>query len=192
MGQQETDTETAAARLHELLHYRQRPVQGPEGHSYTAFRARTPPAAAPLPYDADVVDHIDNSIAEVAAVTRALNPQAGPMPQRAVDAYAWCRERTQNAPEAEQLRRDAMEYRHYLEHAIAAGDHRVVRPHRCPACRTLGGLFWPQGVRNPKARATCVNVHCAKNNDGIAHRWTLAQLAYEHVLAERMLRECAT
>lgn len=190
MGQRDTtDTDTAGARLHQLdAYYRQRPVTGPEGHSYTRFGARTPATTTPLPYDADVVDHIGATVAEVITHTRRVNPDAGPLPDDVAGVYEWARQHTEHAPDTEQYVRDTREIRHRLEHAIAAGDTSVVRPHRCPACQTLGGLFWIPQIQ----RARCVNRHCAKANRGIHRTWTLARLASEQAAVEKTLRECAT
>lgn len=194
MGSRGTDTETdtAAARLHALhAYFRQHPVTGPEGHSFTAFTARTPPAASPVPFDTGVVELIDAAVAEVVHHTRTVNPDAGPLPARVEDVYAWAREHTTHAPHIEQQRRDTIEYRQRLEHAIAAGDSLVVRPHRCPACRTLG-LYWPpEAGRDPHAKAVCVNRRCAEGNGGLSRSWSLARLAYERI-AEKTARECAT
>ena len=191
MGQRD-DTDTAAARLHELHRYfREHPVRGAEGHSYTAGRARTPASTSPVPYDTAVVEHITASVAEVAAHTRKVNPDAGQLPAHVADVYAWARANIQHAPAIEQQHQAVIEARQGLEHAIAAGDHKVVRPHRCPACHTLG-VHWPEGVRDPKARAMCLNVHCANANNGTHRRWSLARLAYEHVTFEKTLRDCAT
>lgn len=187
-----TDTDTAASRLNELdTYFRQHPVTGPEGRSYTAFQARTPVAASPLPFDAAVVDHIDAAVAEVVDHTRSVNPDAAPLQGHVAGVYGWAWENTEGAAEMHRQRLETIEYRHRLEHAIRAGDNSVVRPHRCPACHTLG-LMWPQGVTDPKGRAMCVNRHCANANGGQSHRWTLARLAYEHVAFEKTLRECAT
>jgi len=186
------DTDSAAARLCELLHHRVHPVQGPEGHSYTAFRARTPAAASPIPYNTTVVEHIDDAVAEIVTHTRAANPDAGQLPAHVVDVYAWARAHTEHAPESVQQAQDVMEARHRLEHAIAAGDTSVVRPHRCPACACFT-LHWPREAgRNPAAKVPCVNVNCARRNNGTHRRWTLGRLAYEQVMVERMSRECAT
>lgn len=190
MGQRDTDT--AAARLHELLHYRQRPVTGPEGHSFTAFRARTPATSAPIPYDTDVVEQIDAAVAEVVAHTRTVNPEAGPLPDRVAAVYDWAREHVEHAPETDRFRQAVIEARHRMEHAVATGDVQVIRAHRCPDCSGFG-LHWPSDAgRNPKAKAVCANRHCANRNKGVHRRWSLAQLAYEQVAAEKMLRECAT
>lgn len=190
MGSDATDT--AATRLHELLHYREHPVTGPQGHSYTAFQARTPAAASPALYDLAVDEHIDDAVAEVVQHTRAVNPEAGQIPGHAADVYAWSREHTDHAPEIDQQRRDAIEYRHQLEHAICAGDTLVVRPHRCPDCGGFG-LFWPpENGRDPKGKVRCVNTHCAAGNKGVARSYSLARLAFERVATEKTLRECAT
>lgn len=187
----DTDTDTAAGRLHQLRLFLQRPVTGPEGHSYTPAGCRTAPTAPPLPFDARVLEHIDTTVAEVVAYTRAVNPEAGPLPQHVTDTYAWARKQTEHAPAIEQQRRDTLEYRHRLEHAIAAGDNTVVRPHRCPSCGTIG-LHWPQGVMDPTAKATCVNVRCARRNKGVHQTWSLSELAYEHVAIEKSRQACAT
>ncbi len=192
MEQPDTDTDTAANRLRELLNYREHPVTGPEGHSYTAFQARTPTAASPALCDLDVVEQIGSAVAEVERHTRAANPDAGPLPAHVAAVYDWAREHTAHAPQVEQARRDMREYRHYLEHAIAAGDTSVVRPHRCPDCQTFG-LFWPRSNgRNVKALVVCVNRHCADRNGGVSRAHSLARLAFEHVTAQKMLKDCAT
>ncbi len=192
MEQRDDSTDTAASRLHQLTTYfREHPVTGPEGHSYTAFQARTPAVASPVPFSTGVVDHIDASVAEVVQHTRAVNPEAGPLPAHVAGVYAWAREHTENAAEMNQLRRDTIEYRHRLEHAIRAGDTSVVRPHRCPDCHTRG-LHWPRGATDPRAGARCLNRHCANANGGTSQIWSLARLAYEHVAAQKNLRECAT
>lgn len=185
-------TDSAARRIHQLSEYcREHPVTGPEGHSYTAFQAHTPIAVSPLPFNADVVDHIDAAVAEVVHHTRSVNPDAGPVPGHVAGVYAWAREHTEDADLLAQQRRDTIEHRHLLEHAIRAGDTSVVRPHRCPGCHTLG-LMWPRGITDPKGKAMCVNRHCANANGGVTRRWSLAELAYEHVAAEKKLRACAT
>lgn len=191
MGQRE-DTDTAASRLAQLNEYfHTHPVTSAEGHSYTAFAAHTPRTTSPMPYDAALVHHIGASVAEVVHHTRAVNPEAGPLPGHVAGVYAWARQHTEHAPDTDRQRAATLEYRHYLEHAIAAGDTDIVRPHRCPACGTYG-LHWPAGTRDPKATALCVNLHCARDNKGIHRRWSLAQLAHEHVATEKTLRECAT
>jgi hypothetical protein len=190
MGQRDTaDTDTATARLHQLAaYYRQHPVTGPEGHSYTRFGSRTPAANPGLPFRPEIVEHIDAAVTEVVTHTRAVNPDAGPLPDHVAGVYEWARQHTEHAPDAERQARDTREIRHRLEHAVAAGDTSVVRPHRCPACQTLGGLFWDDRIQ----RARCVNRHCAKDNRGIHRTWTLARLASEQAAVEKTLRECAT
>jgi hypothetical protein len=172
-------TDDAAARLYELhAFFREHVVTGAEGHSYTAFGSRATVVAPGLPYNARVVEHIDRSVAEVVELTRECNPDAEPIPDRVAGVYAWARENMPNATQAQEQRRQALEFRHALEHAIAAGDTRVIRPLRCPACGTIG-LHW-RGTA-----ATCINRHCARDNNGLHRTWTLAQLAYEHTAAKQ-------
>ncbi|MFG2970869.1 hypothetical protein ACGFZS_47135 [Streptomyces sp. NPDC048288] len=184
----DTDTDNASQRLAELHHYfREHPVTGPEGHSYTRPGTGHAASTAPgLPYNQRVCDHIRASVTEVVQHTRTAAPDAG-LPQHIEDVYDWAREHTENAPADVQLNRDITEYRHRLEHAVHAGDFSVVRPHRCPACRTLGLHWQPE-----RQRAVCLNLHCARSNKGHSRSWTLGRLALEHVTAEKSLRECAT
>ncbi|WP_047121253.1 hypothetical protein [Streptomyces leeuwenhoekii] len=176
-----TTQDTAAKRLRDLHdYYLKHPVTGP-----TARRAPTTSASAPL--SLATLDHIQSSVREVAEQTLAANPDAGRAPSRADAVYDWCRQQTEHADEIAQQRLESIEYRHYLEHAIRAGDTKVVRRHRCPSCGTAG-LLWQQAM----GRATCVNLHCARRNGGLSRSWTLAYLAYEHVAANASLKECAT
>ena len=174
----EDDNETAN-RLRILnRHFREHPVTGPEGHSVTGPTSRATAVAHGLPYPAQIVEQIDRSVAEVAAHTRTVNPAAGPLPARVEAVYDWYREHTANAPAAEQQRRDTILYRQGLEHAIAMGDTKVIRPHRCPGCRTFG-LMWIAEAQ----RAVCTNSRCTTKT-GLSSSWTLAKLAYEHVAAQ--------
>ncbi|MBI0311663.1 hypothetical protein [Streptomyces javensis] len=75
---------------------------------------------------------------------------------------------------------EAMEWRHATSTALLMGDKDVIRPERCPACRTFG-LVW---VEDSNA-AMCVNRYCAVR--GQPRMWTLTQLAAEHV-ADRQYR----
>lgn len=176
------DTADAASRLALLhQHFREHPVTGTP--------ARHTPAANPAaPVNLTVVDHIDATVRELADYTRQANPEAGPLPGHVRDVYAWCLANTTTAPADAQRRRDTIVYRQRLEHAVAVGDIKVVRPHRCPACRTFG-LMW----RRELEAAVCTNGRCL-TKDGLSRRWTLARLAYEHVArtSENAVRECAT
>jgi len=179
--------DTAAHRLRLLsTHFRQHPVTGPAGHSYISSEPRATAIAPGLPYDADVVDLIDASVAEIARHTRQANAAAPPLPAEVQDVYAWCLENTASAPAAVQQRRDTVIVRQQLEHAIAMGDVKVVRPHRCPACRGLG-LMWDA----PRRRAVCTSTRCL-TPEGMSNSWTLAKLAYEYVAAKKSLRARAT
>jgi hypothetical protein len=174
------DGETAAGRLHELYaHYRQHPVKSAAGHSYISSAPRPTAVAPEALVDLDVVDHIQASLREVVDDTLAANPDAGPLPARVEGAYRWYVENTAHAPEAVRQRRDTVIYRQGLEHAIAMGNVKVIRPHRCPQCRTLG-LMWPRGAE----AAVCTNRNCV-DADGMSSTWTLARLAYEHVAGQK-------
>ena len=182
-----SDTDSAGQRLAQLnAFFREHPVRGPEGHSYSHFSRHSTFNTPGIPYNAQICDHIDAAVTEVITHTRAANPDAG-LPDDLARVYDWAREHTALAPDDVQFRRDVLEYRHRLEHAIAAGDTRVVRPHRCPSCNTIG-LHW----QTDRQRAVCLNLHCARTNHGRSRSWTLGRLAFERVAAEKSLRECAT
>jgi hypothetical protein len=95
-----------------------------------------------------MLDYIDASVTEVVQHTRTVNPDAGPLPAHVADVYDWCRQHTEHAPDIDQQRSRALEIRHRLEHAVRAGDARVVRPIRCPAC----GHRRPEMAAPPLAR----------------------------------------
>jgi hypothetical protein len=181
------DTDTAASRLRLLNeHFRQHPVTGPAGHSYISSEPRATATAPGIPYNVGVDEHIRDSVQEVVDDTLAVNPDAGPLPERVQDAYRWYMANTRNASTAQQQRRDTIIYRQQLEHAIAMGDTKVIPPHRCPACRCFG-LMW----QAQKRRAVCTNRRCL-TPEGMSNTWTLATLAYEHVAAQKSLRVSAT
>jgi len=176
-----TDDDSAAQRLAQLHKYfRAHPVTGQQPR---VIRSTNPAAPANL----SVLDHIDASVRELADYTRQANPEADQLPESVLDVYRWCVENTVNTPEAVQQRRDTIVYRQRLEHAIAAGDHKVVRPIRCPECRTFG-LFWKPQIQ----RAVCTNGRCL-TKDGLSRRWTLARLAHAQVKEQqKSLRVRAT
>ncbi|WP_461712201.1 hypothetical protein [Streptomyces sp. DSM 41013] len=173
--------DSAAARLRHLNEYLlEHPVTGPS-------EGRNPTRTASAPMSLGTLDHMRASVAEVVAYTREANPQATPLPESATDIYRWCVENTYNAPEAVQQRRDVIEYRQYLEHAIRAGDWRkVIRPQRCPECRCFG-LMWQAGMQ----RALCTNTECV-DRDGMSTTVTLARLAHEHIAGRKKLRQVRT
>lgn len=182
MVHQDDGTDTAAARLHQLATYfRDHPVTGPvEGH--TPGRS-----AAPAPMSLATLDHIRSSVQEVVTHTRTANPDAGPLPERVEAVYAWARDNTQRAPEIDQQRLEVIEYRQYLEHAIRAGDWRkVIRPQRCPECRTFG-LMWEHAMQ----RALCTNTDCV-DKDGFSTTVSLSRLAHEHIAGRKHLRQART
>lgn len=175
MGDESTDS--AAARLRELnTYFRTHPVTGP-------VEGRSPNATASVPVSLAVVDHIRACVREVVDHTLAANPKAGPVPAEVEAVYAWCRENTRESDETVQLRREIIEYRQGLEHALRAGDDKVIPPHRCPECRTFG-LRW---VVDQQA-ALCTNPDCV-DRDGFSHTFALARLAFEHVTARKNLRQ---
>jgi len=183
------DTSAAAGRLGALLtHLRQRPVTGPAGHSYIPSGPHTHPVHSPALVDLGVVDHVNASVAELVDYAHDVAPDGEPLSEGAQNVYRWVVDRTSDAPAEVRQRRDTIIYRQSLEHAIAAGDVKVVRPHRCPACRTLG-LFW----RAEFGKAVCTNGRCL-TKDGLSHKWSLARLAYEHIAEqyEKAVRDCAT
>ena len=92
-------------------------------------------------------------------------------------------ENTVHAPEAEQQRREMLEYRHSLEHAVTAGETDVIRPHRCPECRTFG-LMWDKHSREIR----CTNRECV-DSDGIGTVVSFARIAHEHIAGKKNLRQ---
>jgi hypothetical protein len=179
MGDESTDT--AAARLRHLnTYFREHPVTGPtQGHAPTVN------LGAPL--SLATLDHIRASVAEVVETTLDANPGAGPAPSRADAVYDWCREHTRHADETVRLRVQIIEFRQSLEHAIRAGDTKVVRPLRCPKCRTFG-LMWSR----EQQAALCTNTECV-DRDGFSSTFTLAHLAHHHVTSRKSVRKaCAT
>lgn len=185
MGAQQDDTATTSLRLLNR-YYRERPTTGAEGHSYIGNSPRATATSPGLPYNATVTELIDASAQEIAAHAHAVNPDAGPLPPVVDSIYDWYEENIKNADAMERQRGQVMLYRQHLEHAIAIGDTSVIRPHRCPACHTFG-LMW----REARQRVLCTNGRC-RGRDGMSRTWTLGKLAYEHVAAEKMSRECAT
>lgn len=184
-----TDDDIAAARVRTLVtHFRQHPVTSAAGHSYTPAGLRTPATVSPALVDLSMVDHLTACVREMVDHTRQVNPGAGPAPSRIADTYAWYIANTANSERAVQQRRDTVVYRQSLEHAIAAGNTKVVRPHRCPACRCFG-LMWDRNQQT----VVCTNGRCL-TKDGLSHKWPLARLAYEHIAEryEKSVRDCAT
>jgi hypothetical protein len=173
------DEDTAAVQLRLLdQNFRQHPVTGPEGHSFVSSAPRSTPTSPGIPYDTDVVDHIRACVSEIATEVLAVNPRPGPLPKRVGAVYDWFLDNTKTADHAQRQRRAAIIYRQQLEHAIALGEAKVIRRHRCPQCRTMG-LFWKPALK----RALCTNARCL-TDEGTSNTWTLAHLAYTHI-AER-------
>ncbi|MEU5741991.1 hypothetical protein ABZ784_28865 [Streptomyces tendae] len=176
--------DSATSRFRHLTAYmRERPVTGPEGHSYIGNTPRGTATHPGLPINVRVLEHIDRTVAEVVQYTRENNPAAEPVPENIQDVYRWCVENTVHAPEAEQQRRETLEYKHQLEHAVAAGDVAVIRPHRCPECRTFG-LMWD----SLKQRIACTNRKCV-DQDGLSTTVEFARLAHLYVTARKNIRQ---
>lgn len=180
MAQGDTSEDTAASRLHQLAqYYREHPATGPtEGRSPT----RT---TSPAPLSLATLDHVTDSVRELTELTDTVNEEPTPLPDKVRDVYAWCVANTNHAPETTRLRRDTVIYRQSLEHAIRMGDwRRVIRPHRCPECRTFG-LMWKAG------QVLCTNSECV-DADGCSTTVTLARLAHEHIAGKKNLRQVST
>lgn len=184
MGQGDTSKDDAATRLRQLSQYfREHPVTGADGHSYISNQPRATAVNPGLPTNVRVLEHIDRTVAEVVEHTREANPDAQPLPSNALEIYRWCVENTVHAPEVVQQRREVLEYRHRLEHAVAAGDTAVIRPHRCPECNTFG-LMWDDLAR----RIVCTNGDCV-DKDGMSTTVSFARLAHRHVTSRKKLRD---
>jgi hypothetical protein len=182
-------TDDATASIRTLAdHYREHPVTSAAGHSYTAAGTRTGATVPAAPVNLAVVDLLTASITEVVEHTHQINPHHSPLPDTVSGIYDWYIANTALADAAERQRRDTVVYRQHLEHAIAAGDIKVVRPHRCPECRTFG-LMWSRDQRT----VVCTNGECL-TKDGFTRRVSLWQIAAEHVAAqyENSVRDCAT
>ncbi|MGA5670002.1 hypothetical protein ACPCTG_31545 [Streptomyces pseudogriseolus] len=183
MGQGDTSRDTAALLRHLNNYLREHPVTGPAGHSYISNEPRPTAVRPGLPINVRIIEHIDRTVAEVAAYTREANPRAEPLPENVEDVYRWCTENTLHAPEAVQQRREVLEYKHLLEHTVVAGNASIIRPHRCPECRTFG-LMWDR----MKQVIVCTNAECV-DEDGLSTTVSFARLAHEHVAARKRIRD---
>jgi hypothetical protein len=170
------DDDSAANRLRLL----QKAFLQPGRTSGDVRVSRTTTPSAPVRLD--MVDHIQASVSEIEEHIRAEAPDAGARPAAADRVYEWARQRTRHLDPQRQLVREAVIYRQSLEHAIAMGDHSVVRKHSCPGCGTWG-LFWQPGLR----KAVCVNRYCT-DDLGRSRSWPLAYLAHRHVVAQAELK----
>lgn len=187
MAQGDTSEDTAAGRLHQLdQYYREHPVTGADGHSYISNQPRPSATHPGLPFNVRVLEHIDRTVTEVVDHTREINPEATPPPENVLDVYRWCAENTAHAPEVEQQRRETLEYRHWLEHAVAAGDTKVIRPHRCPDCMTFG-LMWDNLTRQVR----CTNRDCV-DEQGLGTVVSFSRLAHERIAGKNNLRQVST
>jgi len=140
-------------------------------------RATEPGAAMRL----DVYDHMAAAVDETVALAVSLcddqEPYEKPPTRQVEHVYQWLVDETPHLDEERQQVRDALIYRHGLEHAILIGESDIIRRHPCPACVTWG-LVWDQHAE----QVVCWNRHCAAvDDDGRPATWTLAQLAKDHI-----------
>ncbi|MEU6054272.1 hypothetical protein ABZ829_28105 [Streptomyces xanthochromogenes] len=143
------------------------------------------PAHSSAPLNLGIIDHMRAAVAEVVGQVRETAPDAGPRPEDDTAVYAWWRDGTAHLDDDAQQAREAIIYRQSLEHAIAMGDHDVIRPNLCPGCGCVG-LMWDRLRRH----VACVNRYCV-DDVGLARTWTLAQVAHHHV-GQKMLKKSAT
>ncbi|MFG2532792.1 hypothetical protein [Streptomyces sp. NPDC048516] len=179
MGNADTSA-TAAAHMRTL-----REISGPLARKGDTSPSRAKPAHAPAPIDLGLLDHLEASRAEIVAAVRDANPAAGPAPLDE-GIYQWMVDATPQLDEDRRRVHEALAYRQGLEHALRAGEEKVIRRHACPACRTWG-LFWSR----PAQRAACVNRYCS-DAAGRRSTWTLSQLAHHHIATQAERRRTAT
>jgi hypothetical protein len=176
MGNTDGDSDGAAARLQHLQRYfREHPVTGPVEGRTTVVHPGAPLSLATL-------DHVTASVREIADHTYRVNPADGPVPAAAAAVYDWAHKHTEHADDIDRERLATVEYRQYLDHAIRAGDVKVIRRHPCPKCRTWG-LMWLHEAQ----RAICTNTGCL-DRDGCSNQFTLSRIATDHVGGRKNLR----
>lgn len=178
MGEQappahDDEASPAAAARHALTLLRDGMVTDRLARSTSPTPGRAPRTGSTPPASLDIIDHLTRAQHEVAAYTRTVAPDAGPAPRG--DYITWAQRHTAHLHGAEARLRDTLLHRQALEHAIAAGDHQVVRPLRCPTCRCFS-LLWQHALH----RAACVRRTCADDQGGPSV-FSLAQLAEDHV-----------
>lgn len=183
-GDTSTDTALAGARMRLIRSEQLTPTRRPS----TQPAARTRAAHSPAPVDLDTLDYLTATVDEVITTTYAANPAAGPAPADTDELYTWYAEHTTDVTGGQRRALDAMIWRQSLEHALRLDDERVVRtvirPHACERCDRWG-LFWDA----KEWRIKCTYNKCV-DDQGRPTRWTLAQLAEQHVA--RIPRRAAT
>ncbi|MCI3279174.1 hypothetical protein [Streptomyces cylindrosporus] len=180
MGRTAAVSAATSLRLLASPELRPRPAPVPEARRATAT---TPPA----PLNLGLIDYLDAHVTEVVTHVRSLpGGDAAPAPRTPGDLYDWYIEHTAHADADEQAWRDYITERHALEHAIALGEHKAVRPHPCPRCGCWS-LFWDDAG----TRARCSISDC-RTPDGMASSWTLARLAAQKVQRTEIWRRNAT
>ena len=134
------------------------------------------------PCDIDLLDHLTATRADLIETTRLLlagetvSPPT-PIPAPPVDEgiFQWAADATAHLAHEKQQVREAIAYSKVLEQKVLTGDRRVVRTHRCPACRCFS-LLWKHDLE----RAVCIQDEC-RDELGRASQWELRQLAHHHV-----------
>ena len=172
---------TAARRLRTLHAEHLRPPTRPADGM-----PRPTTVHAPVPIDLDILDYIETATHEVIAHTYTAAPTAGPAPTETAAIYAWAEEATAHLDAERLLIRDALLVRQGMEHALRAGDDTVIRREPCPAC-ACWGLFWSPAT----STAACVNKRCTTAT-GRTSRWTLQQLAEQHIARKAAALRTAT
>ncbi|MFI0929661.1 hypothetical protein ACH4TP_37920 [Streptomyces sp. NPDC021012] len=167
------DTTSPAERLRLIQEHFLAP--GATGPRAERVARTTEPAAA---MRIDVYDHMRNAVTETVALAKELcdeHEPYEPRPAKLEHLYEWLVAETPHLDEERRQARDAVIYRQGLEHAILIGEADIIRRHPCPSCVTWG-LVWDRHTKS----VVCWNRHCA-DDDGQATRWTLAQLAEDHI-----------
>ncbi|MFD3516298.1 hypothetical protein [Streptomyces sp. NPDC058657] len=178
-GDTTTEAIKAGQQLHLIQGLKTQPTRRPSTGQPTSRSVH-----GPAPADLRVVDYIAGHVGEVVAYTQAVAPQAPPPPEQDGRVYAWMCEHTADVEEYARRQREALLYRHTLEHAIELhGDTHLIRKHPCPACGCWS-LMWQRG------EAVCIYSRCTE--DGTRRVWTLQQLAERHVAASTYSRRRAT
>lgn len=172
------DTAADATRALRLLNHpamRHHPATGPT-------ERRTPSTTPGTPLNLGHVDYLDQTVDEVENLTRAIAPDAGPLPERLEALYAWCIDSTGHADADQLAYRDMLLEKQRLEHAVRLGEHHEICKEPCPGCGRWGLMWEPAG-----RRARCTNRRC-HTPEG----WTLAQLAAQKVQRAEIWRRSAT
>ncbi|MFI8792615.1 hypothetical protein [Streptomyces sp. NPDC055105] len=181
MGHTDTSTKAAAQLALLVEYFVELRASSPGG----GRRSPTRSIENTAPLNVATLSHIHASVREIREYVDIESPgTVEPLPKDPAGVYDWCIRNTEHDDEAVKRRRDTIIYRQYLEHAIEAGDDKVVRHHRCPGCGTVG-LHWKSGS------AVCRKRDCL-TPDGLRPKWTLAHLAAEYIADQEKRSRRAT